>query len=175
MLLFGLKANSFCTNTTIEMTSFSISVNHTIGINGPSELTNHIRLCTLRWIGQQMAGALGLETTCYLFFFLLFWGGPQTKCIEYHKNHRAFSLQAGSSIEAVYSQAALFRPRAISTQERARFPAIAPSAWPRLPIWWTKTIPSCAEIWTMKCHGDSALNLCTVTASIKCQPLILLV
>ena len=42
-LLLGLKANLFCTNRTIGMTSFSISINCTIRTNGPSELTNHIR------------------------------------------------------------------------------------------------------------------------------------
>ena len=35
------------TNRTIQMTFFSIGTNPTIGTNGPSELTNRIRLCIL--------------------------------------------------------------------------------------------------------------------------------
>ena len=46
-LLLSLQANLFCPNRTIGITSFSTSINRTIGTNGPSELTNPIRLCIL--------------------------------------------------------------------------------------------------------------------------------
>ena len=49
-LLLGLKANLFCTNTAIGMTSFCIgiiSIKRTFGTNGPSELTNRICFCNI--------------------------------------------------------------------------------------------------------------------------------
>ena len=46
-LLLGLQANLIYPNKTIGTTSFSISINRTISTNGPSELTNRIRLCIL--------------------------------------------------------------------------------------------------------------------------------
>lgn len=46
-LLLGLKENLFCTNRTIGVTSFSISINRIIGTNGPTDLTNRIRFYIL--------------------------------------------------------------------------------------------------------------------------------
>ena len=46
-LFLGLKANFFCTNRTIGVTSFSISINHAIGTTGTSELMNRICFCVL--------------------------------------------------------------------------------------------------------------------------------
>ena len=45
-LFLGLKANLFCTNRTIGVTSFFISINHAIG-TGTSELMNRICLSIL--------------------------------------------------------------------------------------------------------------------------------
>ena len=76
-LLLGLKANFFCTNRTIGMTSFSISTNRTIGTNRPSKLTNRIRLCIL-----DMSGGLSFvvnennaNPTCIIF------GSEPVRCV----------------------------------------------------------------------------------------------
>ena len=49
------------TNRTIGMTFFSIGTNPTIDINGPSELTNRIRLCILDMTGASDLVAQSVE------------------------------------------------------------------------------------------------------------------
>ena len=71
-----------------------------------------------------MAWALGLWTTGYLFFFFF---SSQTNIIVYHRNHRAFSLQASSSFEMARDQFSIFRKQAISTELRACLQAVASS------------------------------------------------
>ena len=71
MLLFGLKANSFCSNTTIEMTSFSISINRTIGTNEPLELTYPFMYVEVNRSANGLSAWIGddLLSVFFPFFF----------------------------------------------------------------------------------------------------------